>query len=85
METYKPITHKFVAVLNKKIPVGVLLNALGHMSAGLSVSYSDIPAMRFDSYVDKDDNNHKSISDNPFIIWLVLLRSPTLTMCYRKS
>lgn len=64
----KPLTHKFVAVLNKKIPVPNLMNALGHMSAGLSASYPNIPEMRFDSYIDKDGGNHKSISDNPFII-----------------
>ena len=62
------LTHKFVAVLNKKIPIGVLMNALGHMSTGLSVSFPDIPQMRFDTYVDKDGGEHKSISDNTFII-----------------
>lgn len=62
------LTNKFVAVLNKKIPVGNLLNALGHMSAGLSASYQNIPEMRFDSYFDKDGGAHKSISDHPFII-----------------
>jgi hypothetical protein len=66
--TLKPLTYKFVAVLNKKIPVPNLMNALGHMAAGLSVSYPNIPEMRFDSYIDKDGGNHKSISDNPFII-----------------
>lgn len=60
--------NKFVAVLNKKIPVGSLMNALGHMAAGLAASYPDIPAMRFDSYFDKDGNDHKNISDHPFII-----------------
>lgn len=67
-QAYKPLTHKFVAVLNKKIPVNLLMNALGHMAAGLSASYPNIPEMRFDSYIDKDGGNHKSISDNPFII-----------------
>jgi hypothetical protein len=62
------LTHKFVAVLNKKIPVNVLMNALGHMAAGLVGSISDRAAMRFDSYYDKDGNQHPSISDNPFII-----------------
>lgn len=66
--TQKPITHKFVAVLNKKIPIPNLMNALGHMSAGLSVNYPNFPEMRFDSYIDKDGGNHKNISDNPFII-----------------
>src|SRR3989344_8911145 len=65
---YKPFTHKFVAVLNKKIPVNLLMNALGHMAAGLAASYQNIPDMRFDNYFDKDGGEHKSISDNPFII-----------------
>ena len=64
----KALTHKFVAVLNKKIPVPNLMNALGHMAAGLSASYTNLPGMRFDNYFDKDGGNHKSISDNPFII-----------------
>lgn len=62
------LTHKFVAVLNKKIPVGNLMNALAHMSAGLAGTYPNLPEMRFDNYVDKDGGEHKSISDNPFII-----------------
>jgi len=62
------LTHKFVAVLNKKVPVGNLMNALGHMAAGLSGSYSNLPEMRFDSYFDNDGGKHPSISDNPFII-----------------
>ena len=39
------LQNKFVAVLNKKIPVGSLMNALGHMAAGLSASYPNIPEM----------------------------------------
>ena len=62
------LTNKFVAVLNKKIPAGSLMNSLAHMSAGLSASYPNIPEMRFDSYFDKDGGDHKSISDHPFII-----------------
>ena len=62
------VTYKFVSVLNKKIPVNLLMNALGHMAAGLVASYKEISLMRFDSYFDKDGNDHKSISDNPFII-----------------
>ena len=62
------LTHKFVAVLNKKVPIGNLMNALGHMTAGLGGSAPSLPEMRFDSYFDKDGGEHKSISDNPFII-----------------
>ena len=61
-------TRKFVAVLNKKVPVGVLMNALGHMAAGLSGSYPVHEELRFDTYVDRDGGRHNSISDNPFII-----------------
>lgn len=65
---FKPAKHKFVAILNKKISTGLLMNALGHMAAGLSASYPNIPEMRFDNYSDKDGGDHKNISDNPFII-----------------
>lgn len=63
-----PTTHRFVAVLNKKIETGRLMNALGHMSAGFSVLYPMPHELRFDNYVDKDNGIHPSISDNPFII-----------------
>jgi hypothetical protein len=66
--TYNPVTNKFVAVLNKKVPVNLLMNALGHMAAGFSASHPNVAEMRFNSYFDKDGNDHKSISDNPFII-----------------
>lgn len=62
------LQNKFVAVLNKKISVGGLMNTLGHMAAGLAGSYPNLPEMRFDSYFDQSGGNHKSISDHPFII-----------------
>ena len=64
----EPTTHKFIAVLNKKIETGKLMNALGHMAVGLGSSYINKEAMRFDSYFDKDGGEHSNISDNPFII-----------------
>lgn len=67
METIE-LKNKFVGVLNKKIPVGSLMNALGHMAAGLAGGYPNIPDMRFDSYFDQNGGDHKSISDHPFII-----------------
>lgn len=63
-----PTTHKFVAVLNKKIETGQLMNALGHMALGLSNMISDKNSLRLDNYIDKDGGEHKSISDNPFIV-----------------
>lgn len=68
MAEYIPTTHKFVAVLNKKIPVGNLMNALGHITAGLAASYPKPEEMRFDNYEDADGNAHANISDNPFIV-----------------
>jgi len=62
------LQNKFVAILNKKIPIGSLLNALGHMAAGLSSRFPDVSELRFDTYIDKDGGNHDSISDHPFII-----------------
>jgi hypothetical protein len=64
----QPVTHKFVAVLNKKIPVGTVMNALAHTAAGLSASYDQPELMRFDDYHDNDGGTHPAISDNPFII-----------------
>jgi len=64
----EPTTHKFVAVLNKKVEVGKLMNALGHLAVGFGAAFVDKEAMRFDSYFDKDGGEHPSISDNPFII-----------------
>lgn len=66
--TYQPVTHKFVVVLNKKIPVGNVINAVGHMAAGLVAECGAPQEMRFETYVDKDGGQHKSISDNPFIV-----------------
>lgn len=60
--------HKFIAVLNKKIETGKLMNALGHMTAGLSHLIPDKDSLRFDTYIDQNGGEHKSISDNPFII-----------------
>lgn len=65
---YVPTTHKFVAVLNKKVPGGQVMNALAHATAGLAGSYPMPEEMRLDDYADKDGNSHANISDNPFII-----------------
>ncbi|HEX8964880.1 MAG TPA: DUF2000 domain-containing protein [Patescibacteria group bacterium] len=59
---------KFVAILNKKIETGRLMNALGHMTAGLSHIYPNKDELLLFDYVDKEGGVHKSISDNPFIV-----------------
>ena len=62
------LKNKFVAVLNKKIENGKLMNALAHMAAGFTGMYPDQTELRFDTYTDKDGGEHKSISDHAFII-----------------
>lgn len=59
-------SFRFVAVLNKKIATGQLMNALGHMTAGLAgkVCQDD---MQFLEYRDKDGGSHPGISHFPFI------------------
>lgn len=65
---YIPTDNQFICVLNKKIPAGRALNALGHMTAGLIDLHEDHNPLRFQTYVDKDGGEHPSISDNPFIV-----------------
>lgn len=59
-------TTKFVAVLNKKIEVGKVMNALAHMTVGLVNSYPD-KDMGVISYTDKGGGNHFA-SKWPYII-----------------
>jgi hypothetical protein len=59
--------HKFVAVLNKRIELPKLLNALGHISAGL-VSLLPPGTAHFLTYADADGGIHPAISEFPFIV-----------------
>lgn len=59
---------KFVAILNKKVELGRLLNALGHMSAGLVGGYGKVEELNFLQYIDKDGGTHPNISHFPFIV-----------------
>lgn len=61
-------SERFVAVLNKKIETGKLLNALGHMTAGLAGGSGKADEMYFLQYKDKDSGTHPNISHFPFII-----------------
>jgi len=65
---YVPTTQQFVCVINKKLPAGRALNALGHMTAGLIALHPELEQFRFQPYIDKDGSVHPSISDNPFIV-----------------
>lgn len=57
---------KFVAVLNKKIEVGKVMNSLAHMTVGLVNSYPD-KDMGVINYADKDGGKHLA-SKWPYII-----------------
>lgn len=60
--------YRFIAILNKKVELGRLMNALGHMAAGLSGGYSETHRMHFLQYQDKDGGAHPNISYFPFIV-----------------
>ena len=66
METINP-NKKFVAVLNKNVPQGIVMNALAHMAACLAAKYHNIAEMSFIDYIDKDENKHP-VSALTFII-----------------
>ena len=61
-------SQRFIAVLNKKIETGKLMNALGHMAAGLSGGFGKSQEMNFLEYNDKDRGIHPYISHFPFIV-----------------
>lgn len=61
-------SFRFVAILNKKIETGRLMNALGHMTAGLAGSTGETEPMCFLDYKDKDGGVHPGISHFPFIV-----------------
>lgn len=63
-----PTTHRYVCVLNKKVNIGRALNALGHLSVGLTALIKSEKGLRCQTYVDADKGVHNSISDNPFIV-----------------
>ncbi|MGE3317812.1 MAG: DUF2000 domain-containing protein [Candidatus Berkiella sp.] len=62
-----PFKNKLVAVLNKKIEPGRLMNALAHMCMGLGSSIGMEP-LQLTNYQDADGNSHPHISEIPFII-----------------
>lgn len=61
-------SYRFVAILNKKVETGRLMNALGHMTAGLCGGNTMGEEMCFLQYIDKSGSNHPNISHFPFIV-----------------
>lgn len=64
------MSKKFVAVLNKssEIELSRLMNALGHMTAGLAGNTEQRDEMQFVSYEDANGGVYPNISECPFII-----------------
>ena len=64
-----PRTHQFTCVVNKKKNAALLMNAIGHMTAGLLEQHkNDTSLMRFRDFLDKDKTLHPSTSENGFIV-----------------
>ena len=61
-------SKRFIAILNKKIEPGRLMNALGHITAGLCGGSGKSDEMCFLQYQDKDGGPHPNISHFPFIV-----------------
>lgn len=59
---------RFIAVLNKKIEPGQIMNALGHITAGLAGGSGKADDMCFLQYEDKEGGTHPNISHYPFIV-----------------
>src|SRR5437867_4165656 len=65
--TERPFENKLVAVLNKGIEAGKVMNALAHMCIGLGSIIGKEP-LRLSDYQDADGGSHPYISEIPFII-----------------
>lgn len=61
-------SKRFIAILNQKIEIGRLLNALGHMTTGLSGGYENKDELWLLRYQDRDGGMHPNISHFPFIV-----------------
>lgn len=59
--------NKLVAVMNKSVPPGSLMNALAHMCIGFGASIGP-QLLRLTNYKDADGGDHPQISEIPFII-----------------
>ncbi|MFZ3408533.1 DUF2000 domain-containing protein [Vibrio chagasii] len=58
---------RFIAVLSKKMDLGRTLNALGHLSVGLSNQLNEDQTCYVD-YQDMDGSTHPNLSHYPYIV-----------------
>ena len=61
-------SKRFIAILNKKVGTGKLMNAFGHITAGLAGGSNKTDEMCFLQYQDKNNGTHPNISHFPFIV-----------------
>jgi len=61
-------SKRFIAILNKKIETGRLMNALGHMTVGVAGGNNLSQEMCLLQYEDKSGGTHPNISHFPFIV-----------------
>lgn len=59
---------RIVAVLNKKVEFGPLLNVLGHLMTGLAGGIPDRTGLDLQQYFDGDGDIHPDISCHPVIV-----------------
>lgn len=64
-----PRTEQFTCIVNKKKSPVILMNAIGHMTAGLMHQHrADTASMRFRDFFDMDGGVHPSTSENGYIV-----------------
>ena len=59
--------NKLVAVMNKSVDPGKIMNALAHMCVGFG-AHLGAEELQLVDYIDADENRHPNISKMPFII-----------------
>ncbi len=61
-------SKRFVAIMRVGVDPGRMMNALGHMTAGLAGGHMEGKGMSFLQYKDRDGGVHPNISHFPFIV-----------------
>lgn len=65
--TMNTFENKLVAVMNKNVDHGVIMNALAHMCVGFGANVGETDLQLVD-YIDQEENTYPNISKIPFII-----------------
>jgi hypothetical protein len=68
MKNYENNGKKFVVILNAKAEIPILMNAVGHIAAGIGTCDGNKKEMDFLQYADADGTFHPAISKYPLIV-----------------